>query len=287
MRMRWQPLVVIVALALLPVLSRAVTAPTPAALPDGLDATLQKLAGTAPVTGTLAVNRISVHGKGAKARRSEAGITFDVSAARGITLRVPGGVLAQAEQQIAAHQRDPELSMPTAEMLGDVNVVQAQRMLDPAAVLRVVLIGAKLLQQTDATLDGVPAILLRFDLPLRATKSERAMVKSYHDELALWLDAHGVPLGYTQNTKTDIGWFLLNADTDRSEQGRFQVVAGRLVTTRLDVQQIASALGHHGSTTTRYTLRVKASAPAGSAACAPSRPPDRHCAFSASKPEHP
>ena len=287
MRMRWQPLVVIVALALRPVLSSAVAAPAPAALPDGLDATLQKLAGTAPVTGTLAVNRISVHGKGAKARRSEAGITFDVSAARGITLRVPGGVLAQAEQQIAAHQRDPELPMPTAEMLGDVNVVQAQRMLDPAAVLRAVLIGAKLLQQTSTTLDGVPATLLRFDLPLRATKSERAMVKSYHDELALWLDAHGVPLGYTQNTKTDIGWFLLNADTDRSEQGRFQVVAGRLVTTRLDVQQIAGALGHHGSTTTRYTLRVKASAPAGSAACARSRPPDRHCAFSASKPEHP
>ncbi len=287
MRMRWQPLVVIVALALLPVLSRAVTAPTPAALPDGLDATLQKLAGTAPVTGTLAVNRISVHGEGAKAKHSEADITFAVSAARGITLHVPGGVLALAEQQIAAHQRDPALPMPTAEMLGAVNIVQAQRMLDPAAVLRAVLIGAKLLQQTDATLDGVPAILLRFDLPLRASMSEREMVKSYHDELALWLDTHGVPLGYTQNTKTDIGWFLLNADTARSERGRFQVVAGRLVTTRLDVQQIASALGHHGSTTTRYTLRVKASAPAGSATCAPSRPPDRHCAFSTSTPEHP
>ena len=287
MRIRWQPLLVIVTLALLPVLSGAVTAPTSAVLPDGLDATLQKLAGTAPVAGTLAVKRISVHGEGAKAKRSEAGITFDVFAAHGITLRVPGGVLAQAGQQVAAHHRDPELPMPTAEMLGDVNVVQAQRMLDPAAVLRAVLIGAKLLQQTDTTLDGVPATLLRFDLPLRATKSERAMVKSYHAELALWLDARGVPLGYTQRTNSDIGWFLLNADTDRNEQGRFQVVNGHLVTTQLDVQQIASALGQHGSTITRYTLRVKASAPAGSAACAPARPPDCHSALPTSAPEHP
>lgn len=246
-------------------LALAAPAPTPAvpgaALPAGLDATLHELAGSAPLTGTLTIDQTSITGTGAKAKHSTARITFDVSAARGVSLHVPGVVLAQAEQQIAAHQRDPELPTPSADLLGSVDVALAQRMLDPAAVLRSTLIGARLLQQSSTTLDGVPATLLRFDLPLHADKSARDMVKQYHDELSLWLNAQGAPLGFTRSTRTEVGWFLLHADTRRSEQGRFQIIDGRLVITQLDVQQDGSALGHHGSSTTHYSLHLSAHAP--------------------------
>ena len=261
MSIRKTPVFMGLMLLLAPPLAMAAAAPAPAALPDGLAATLLKLAGNAPIAGTLVVDQTSVDGEGAKAKHGQASITLDVSAARGIDLHVPGSVLEEADQQIAAHQLDPERSMPTAELLGSVGIVQTQRMLDPAAALRVVLIGARLLQQAPTTLDGAPATLLRFDLPLHASKSERDKIKSYHDELSLWLDAQGVPIAFTRTTKTDLGWFVLNVDTDRSEQGRFQVVDGRLITPRIDTQQHTSALGHHGSTTTRYTLQVTAPAP--------------------------
>ncbi|MCK9366635.1 MAG: hypothetical protein M0P72_05755 [Metallibacterium scheffleri] len=252
------------ALALATPLALAAPAPTPAvpgaALPAGLDATLHELAGSAPVTGTLTIDQTSITGSGAKAKHSTARITFDVSAARGVSLQVPGAVLAQAEQQIAAHQRDPELPTPAADLLGGTNLVQVQRMLDPAAALRAELIGARLLRQSSTTLDGVPATLLRFDLPLVATASERKMVQHYQATLSLWLNAQGAPLGFTRSTRTEVGWFLLHADTRRSERGRFQIIDGRLITTRLDVQQDGSALGHHGSTTTDYVLRIAARA---------------------------
>jgi hypothetical protein len=257
---------IIFTLALLPgaPLAMAAPAPTPVAAvaaPDGLDATLQRLAGSAPIAGTLSIDKTSVTGSGAKTKRSSARFTLDVAAARGISLRAPGSLVAQAEQQYAAHQRDPEASMAAAELLGDTNLVQVQRMLDPAAALRAQLIGARLLGQSSTTLDGVPATLLRFDLPLVATASERKMVQHYQATLSLWLDAQGVPLGYTLSSTTQIGWFVLHLDNTRNEQGRFAVVAGRLVTTRLDVQQDGSALGHHGSSTTDYSLHLSAHAP--------------------------
>jgi len=281
---RWLVLALLLAAPLVRAASPPALAPAPAPAasaataadavwPAGLEATLQRLAGSAALRGTLTVAKTSVSGSGAKAKRSAARISLEVSAAHGLSLRVPAAVLAEAAQQLAAHQRDPELPTPTADLLGSVGIVQVQRMLDPASELRLVLIGAKLLQQSATTLDGVPATLLRFELPLRATHSERAMVKSYHDELSLWLDASGVPLGYTQNTRTDIGWFLLNADTQRSERGRFQVVDGHLVTTQLDVQQSGSALGHHGDSTTQYSLQPSAPASAAQVgAAAPAHP---------------
>lgn len=261
MSTRKNPVFMVFLLLLVPPLAMAAASPAPAALPDGLAATLPKLAGNAPVAGTLVVDQTSIDGEGAKAKHSEASITLDVSAVRGVDLHVPGSVLEEANQQITAHQLDPERSMPTAEMLGSVGIVQTQRMLDPAAALRVVLIGARLLQQAPTMLDGAPATLLRFHVSLHWSKSGRDHLKSHHDELSLWLNAQGVPLGFTRASKTDAGILFLSFDSKRSEQGRFQVVDGRLVIAQLEVQQVTSALGHHGSTTTRYMLHVTAPVP--------------------------
>lgn len=222
-------------------------------------ATLTKLQGDTPVAGTLTITRQTREGEGAKARHSGGSLTLDVAAARGLRMHVPAATLVAAARERAAAQANPELPTPVADLLDAIGPVQVQRMLDVAANLQRTLGDAKLLKQTSTTLDAAPAQLLTLDLPLRASKSDRSKIKSYHAQLSLWLNAQGVPLAWTTITRTEVGWLLLHAEFERSESVRLAVVGTRLVATTLVSDQRGSGLGQHGETKTTYTLRLATS----------------------------
>ncbi len=245
------------------------TQPSPAVVasapPPALLAALRKLDTSAAVRGTLEVTQSTSQGEGAKARRSEAGASVRLAAARGIRLHVPGSELAQARAQLAAQRADPQRTAALADLLAGLGVAQAQRMVDAAADLRLLLQDATLQQRQATLLDGRPATLLRLRIPLRVAKADRDKVKKYRDDLSLWLDAHGVPIAFTRLTFTEIGWFVLNVRTTRSESARLAVVDGRLLVTVLDIAQDASGLGQHGATRTRYRFVARPAARARAA----------------------
>ena len=222
-----------------------------------LRATLARLQGSAPVAGTLTITQQTRDGEGAKARRSEATLTLDVASARGLRIHVPAPVLATAARERAAAQADPERPTPTADLLAAIGSVQVLRMLDVAANLQLSLADAKLLKDTPTTLDGAPAQELTFDLPLRVSKSDRSKVKHYRSTLSLWLSPQGTPLAYITNTDTEAGWLFLDFTMKRNESVRLAVTDGRLIATRLDLDQQTSGLGQHGATRTTYVMDLQ------------------------------
>lgn len=225
---------------------------------DDLRATLARLQSSAPVAGTLTITRQSRDGEGAKTRRSEATLTLDVASARGLRIHVPAPALATAARERAAAQADPERPTPTAELLAAIGSVQVLRMLEVAANLQLELADARLLKDTPTTLDGATARKLTFDLPLRVSKSDRSKVKHYRSMLSLWLSPQGTPLAYSTNTDTEAGWLFLDFTLKRNESVRLAVTDGRLVATRLDLDQQTSGLGQHGATRTTYVLDLQA-----------------------------
>lgn len=222
-----------------------------------LRATLARLQGSAPVAGTLAITQHTRDGEGAKAKRSEATLTLDVAAARGLRIRVPAPVLATAARERAAAQADPERPTPTADLLSAIGPVQVLRMLDVAANLQLAVADAKLLKDTPTTLDGAPARELTFDRPLRVSNSDRSKVKHYRSTLSLWLSPQGVPLAYITHTDTEAGWLFLDFNLKRNESVRLAVIDGRLIATRLELDQQTSGLGQHGATRTTYVLDLQ------------------------------
>ena len=238
-----------------------------------LRATLARLQGSAPVAGSLTITQHTRDGKGAKARRSEATLTLDVASAKGLRIRVPAPALATAARERTAAQADPERPTPTADLLSAIGSVQVLRMLDVAANLQLSLADAKLLKDTPTTLDGAPAQELTFDLPLRVSKSDRSKVKHYRSTLLLWLSPQGTPLAYITNTDTEAGWLFLDFTMKRNESVRLAVTAGRLIATRLDLDQQTSGLGQHGATRTTYVLTLQAAPPSNAAPAATQVPP--------------
>ncbi len=230
-------------------------------VPPALLATLQRLATATPVQGMLHITQHSSNGSGDKKHVSNAEAQLHIGAAAGISLQVPATELAAADAQLAAHQADPEKPAPLADLLQGLGIGQVQRMLDPAAQLVLLLRGAQLQSQQTTTLDGQPATLLHFTVPLRASKSAHELIKNYHDKLSLWLDAQGVPLAFVRQTSTEIGWMFLTLDNTDTQRGRFIVHDGRLLLTTLDVDSRGSGLGHHGDTRTQYVFTLQAQAP--------------------------
>lgn len=230
-----------------------------------LRATLARLQDPAAVAGALTITQQARDGEGAKARRSKATLTLDVASARGLRIHVPAPALATAARERAAAQADPERPTPTADLLSAVGSVQVMRMLDVAANLQLALADARLLKDTPTTLDGAPAQELTFDLPLRVSKSDRSKVKHYRCTLSLWLSPQGVPLAYITNTDTEAGWLFLDFTMKRNESVRLAVTDGRLIATRLDLDQQTSGLGQHGATRTTYVLNLQTVPAAASA----------------------
>lgn len=222
-----------------------------------LRATLARLQGSAPIAGSLTITQQSRDGEGARAMRSQATLMLDVASARGLRIHVPAPALATAARERAAAQADPERPTPTADLLAAVGSVQVMRMLDAATNLQLALADARLLKDTVATLDGGPVRELTFDLPLRASKRNRSKVKHYRSTLSLWLSPQGVPLAYITNTDTEAGWLFLDFTLKRIESVRLAVTDGRLVATRLDLNQRTSGLGEHGATRTSYVLTLQ------------------------------
>ena len=227
-----------------------------------LRATLARLQDSAPVAGSLTISRQSRDGEGAEARRSGATLTLDVASARGLRIHVPASALATATRERAAAQADPEHPTPTADLLAAIGTVQVMRMLVVAADLQLTLADARLLKDTPTTLDGTPAQELTFDLPLRISKGDRSKVKHYRCTLSLWLSPQGVPLAYISHTDTEAGWLFLDFTLKRSESVRLAVTDGRLIATRLDLDQQTSGLGRHGATRTTYVLDLQPAAAA-------------------------
>lgn len=80
---------------------------------------------------------------------------------------------------------------PVADLLGRLNPVSVQPMVDFAPALRHKLEGATLASQRNEVQDGTPSQVLVFNLPLPPSVSRRMTVKHYTRQLNVWLGGDG------------------------------------------------------------------------------------------------
>lgn len=222
-------------------------------VPEALEATLEHLSAPTPVSGTLAITRKDVQGKGRETRHSQAHVVLEVSSTHGITLHLPGATLQQVTAEMKAFKADADRPAPDIALLGETGFLQVSHVLATGTRLRILLGGAKLLQQKQVTLDGNAATLLQFNLPAQFGK-DSDKVKQFDDTLTLWLSPQDVPLQYLRKTKTEIGWLFFHMTSSREELGTLEVLDGRLLTRQADIQETVDALGKHEMIDTKYVL---------------------------------
>lgn len=221
-----------------------------------LRAALAGLDGQAPVHATLELKSTTVNKKenGGKPQSAEA--QLDVEAGDGLSVHVEQGTLRQAATELAAATTNAGHPTPTVALLNrSVDPLVLEHLLAEGPNLLRKLAPATAASKKSTTLWGRPAREITVTLP--APKSSEFKLRDFSDEFSIWLGADGVPVAATEQTQGKGCMLFLCMQVAESTSYTLQVVAKRLIATRLTVEHKQSGLGQDSDTHTTYVLQIQ------------------------------
>ena len=218
-----------------------------------LRAALVKLSASGPLAATVDVRSTS-HGDGHD-KPQQASLRIEVASdADGLHLTFPPALLQQASREAAAHARDKDLPTPVGDLLDKLTATNVQPMMDFAPTLLHMLDGATLSGQRDEVYDGRPAHLLLFKVPMPPSAGKQMTVKSYTDELKVWLGADGLPVAVDEKADVHGRKLLISIDFGTTSSYALRVIGTRLVAVSRHVEESHAVFGHGGGSTVDATL---------------------------------
>lgn len=221
-----------------------------------LRATLAGLDGHTPIQATLDVKLTTTSKKENGGKPVSAETRLEIRAGDGLSVHIAQATLQQAATEAAAVATNADHPAPTVALLNNgVDPVTLEHLVSEAPNLLRVLAPATTASVKSTTLWGQPVRELSVTLP--QPKSANVTLKDYSDVLALWLDAQGIPLASSEQTRFKACLLFLCAHTASSANKTLQVVNGRLVATRQTTDQQLSGLGQDSDTQTLYTLQIQ------------------------------
>lgn len=163
----------------------------------------------------------------------------------GLRLSYPQSLLAKAEQEDTAKDKDPKADTPTVKGLRDLGLSELREMARAAESLQRRLARAIFKSEKAETWQGQPARRLSFELEnLRPNKH----VKEYSGLFEVWINAEGVPLASRALQKiSGRAYVLISFDMSNEDEAVYQVVGDRLLTTRKISKGSGSGAGEKGS----------------------------------------
>jgi hypothetical protein len=214
-----------------------------------LRAALVRLAGTAPVKGTLDVATTKRHGEGKDAfeRTGRAAIEVE-DGPRGLQIRYAADVLARLDAESRASGKDPEAITPTVDAVKEVDATGIVPLLAAARALGRQIDVATFKSERVEAWRGQPARVLRFAIPMESlSKEQRKYVRHFDGTLDVWIAADGTPLASVQHVSLSgralvvIG-FEAKDDVERT----YAVTGDRLVVVRDEHHDVSSGGGQQG-----------------------------------------
>ena len=221
-----------------------------------LRATLATLQGHAPIQATLDVKLTTTSKKQNSDKPVSANARLKIQAGDGLSVHIAQVTLQQAATEAAAAATNADHPAPTVALLNNgMNPATLDHLVSEAPNFLRVLALATAVSVKSTTLWGEPVRELSVTLP--KPKSANLTLKDYSDVLTLWLDAQGILVASSEQTKFKACLLFLCAHTASSASKTLQVANGRLVATRQTTDQQLNGLGQDSDTQTVYTLQIQ------------------------------
>jgi hypothetical protein len=239
------------------------TAVSGAAHADGLadlKSALERLHGQAPVKAVVEAKTWSRHGDGKDADESSgvANVTVE-DGARGLQTLISKDMLARAESEETAKDKDPKAKTPTLTAMSEIGSSALRPMLSAARSLTHSLDKAQFKSEKVDNFGGKPARLLTFDIPVESiSEKDRKYIKKFDSSLSIWIAADGTPLAsrLAQNL-SGRAMMVVTFENNSDEQNVYTVVGDRLVSVRREVKNSGGGMGEKMESRTTKTLQLQ------------------------------
>ncbi len=223
-----------------------------------LRASLAKFDGKAAIAAQLSMQKNSKNGDSDEPKSSSAQASVSASSSNGaLQISYAAATLSKVEAEANKRSGDAEAVTPLADLLREITPTQVKAMLSYAGSLTRKLEQATLTEDKVDTLDGKPARLLVFEVPLNASAKDRESMKEYTGTLKVWLDDAGVPLAIDQQTVFSGRRMLISFKGSNSETATLQKVGERLVVVKQKRGQTFSGFGQTSDNSTHTTLTIQ------------------------------
>ncbi|MGC1547587.1 MAG: hypothetical protein WA777_03590 [Rhodanobacter sp.] len=220
-----------------------------------LRATLARMHANDPFAATLDVRNTSTNGSSDKPHTTHAELQLHVEGgSNGLHIGFAPDLLARASQEAEAHAKNPDVPMPTHDLLNELDPISVQSMLDVAPTLLRKLEGATLSTQRDEMHNGKPTHLLVFNIPPGVSSEDSDSIKHYEGHLNVWLGADGVPVAMEESRAYNGRKFFISFETGMSQSAVLKSIGTRLVAISRRSENKGSGLGQASDSVDQVTL---------------------------------
>lgn len=162
----------------------------------------------------------------------------------GLTVTWSRPLIDDALRERQAQSEDPEKPAPLTRQLDDLKATSLAGYLDAPAILRRILVGAKLTGVHEEERDGRKVRRLDCRVDERLSGKDAKMVKQIDSTAQVWVDADGVPLAAETHLQMKGRAFLvISFATQERSTFTFARVGDRLIVRRCDWENESSGAG--------------------------------------------
>lgn len=225
-----------------------------------LKAALARLQGQTPLKAVLEIGRRSRQGEGKEQEEilGKAAVTLE-DGARGLQVLYGKDLLARAEAEENAKEKDAKAKTPTLSAMRDISVGELRPMISAAGTLARRMEKAVFKGEEVQAYRGMPARLLSFDIPLESIpEKDRKYIKKYEGSLEIWIAADGTPLAsHSKDLASGRAYVVISFESKSEDQSVYKVVGERLITIHKEIKSSGSGAGEKGESHITRTLTLQ------------------------------
>lgn len=228
--------------------------------PADLKAALARLQGQTPLKAVLEISRRTHQGEGKDQEEtvSKATVTLE-DGARGLQVLYGKDLLARAEAEENAREKDAKAKTPTLSAMRDIGAGELRPMISAAGTLARRMEKAVFKGEEVQAYGGKPARLLSFGIALESiSEKDRKFIKKYEGSLDIWIAADGTPLAsHSKDLASGRAYVVISFESKSDDQSVYKVVGERLITIHKEIKSSSSGAGEKGESHITKTLTLQ------------------------------
>lgn len=150
-----------------------------------------------------------------------------------------------------------DTSTPLRSLMNSFSASTMDSLLAHGDDLTRLLMVSQLVSETSETRNGQPVRKLLFKVNRPLKESERKSMKSYVNELSIWIDENGIPVASVEKTELKGSRFLISFDVSTLVKRSFRRIGDRLVVSEFESNN-KNSVSIMGTTNTqsRFTVAI-------------------------------
>lgn len=221
---------------------------------------LQHLNQDAPFYGTLSAEVKAADSEGADDKEHTGRVSYHIQQnEHQLQILYDNQLMAQLHDETKKKQQLPTAETPITQAMAAFDYNQLNAVVYPLLGLNRDLDRSTFITEESTTLDGKPARILHFKIPLeKLPPNETKGIKKFTTHLDIWIDEEGMPLkSHVKGKGSGRFALVISFEFEFESDKSFTVVNNRLLTTRLTDTEKHSGAGMKGHRMISATLALE------------------------------